>query len=385
MMYFEAPTITVSPTFLPRSQFHEKLGTYRFGVRYQSESFPIRIADLEEIPFSPNKAVLIKTNAMVVSEDSHTVDVSYVASPMEGVWPDSFSIRLFKRMIRDQEGGSHPLISLVTLGATNLRGEPLDTSVVQHVGGRLIEGEPSSHRLSFLTNVGDDHLDQAVLLFGGRSSMFASFEESKDEVPSLVGRLIGTSDGIATFELDQPEEGWGAWGVNKLPYSLHLGEENPADGGFIISEHVEVHLPRIALPLLFSFEEWARQLEKQADLPRGSLEGDADGDGMDSLIEYALGSDILDREDASRLTPTVAMKEGQRHLDLEFNSRTNTIGLQAEVQHSIDGKKWQTVSADFEVMDRTEVKPDVEHLRVCSKEPLQEGAPVGIFRIAVAR
>ena len=86
--------MTVSPTFLPRSQFHQELGTYRFSVRYQSESTPIRIGDLEEIPFRPITGVRVKRGAMAVSEDGHTANVSYIASLKEDVWPDSFRVKL---------------------------------------------------------------------------------------------------------------------------------------------------------------------------------------------------------------------------------------------------------------------------------------------------
>ncbi len=386
-VYFAVPPekMGVKATFLPRSQFHNGLRSYRFGVRYQSEGAPIREADLELAHFRRIEGVSVTLEIMETIDDGRTVQASYVASLTADEWPDSFKIDLFGGAIRDLEGGSHDSKALVTLGAPSIPGEEVEPSAVQLVGGQLIEGDPDSHRLSFLTNSYISQVDQAVLLFGGRSSMFAAFEESTAPFPSLVGRLVGVADGIATFELDRPEGGWGAWGVNRLPYSLHLGEGNPADGGFLVSGHVTVHSPMNPLPLLFSFEEWVRRLEIQSELPEGSLEGDADGDGVDGLVEYALGSDLQDKGDTASIKPSMISKGDARQIELTFQVRTHTLGLTAEIQRSSDGEHWRSADEAFELVERREVKPGIERLRLCSKEPVPAGTGLGMFRVVIVK
>jgi hypothetical protein len=375
----------VTVTFLPRSQFHVGLRSYHLGARHQSEEDAIRTDDLEVDHFRRTEGVSVRIETTAISDDDRTVHVSSVVSPTENEWPDSFRISLVNSAILDIEDASHGSTSLVPIGTTSIPEGELDPSLVQLVGGQLIEGDPETHRLSFLTNSDVLQFDQAILLFCGRSSMFAAFEESEDPFPSLVGRLMGVVDGIATFELNRPAQGWGDWGVNRLPYSLHLGEGNPADDGFLVSGHVTVHSLGNPLPLLFSFEEWVRRMEEQAELPRGSLEGDAEGDGVDSVLEYTLGSDLTDNKDTDRIKPKVVLKEGKCHLQLEFPVRINSIALKAEIQHSVDNVVWKSADEDFEMVAREETKPGVIQLRVCSKKPLTDEEPVGFFRIAVAR
>jgi hypothetical protein len=382
LVTFELPLETVTTTFLPKSQFSPTLDTYRFAIRYHSEQAPINVADLELLNhlWVTNEGAAVTVHEIIPSNDGHTADVDYVLSPINEDWPNSVSILKRAGAIRDLNGGSHLAGFLTSLSQSS----SANVHEVSLVGGRLIEDDPLTHRLSFFSS-DTSQLDQSVLSFGGRSGMFASFEESEEIFPSLVGRLLEIASGIATFELDRPDPDWGAWEANRLPYSFHLAEGEGANGGLITSGHVTVHSELHPLPLLFSFEEWVRRLEEQADLPEGSLEGDADGDGMDSVVDYALGSDLQDKNNTSKPTTAVVEKDGQRHLELEFPVRSNSIGLKPEVQHSTDGVDWQTADEDFEVVDRNQVQPEVLRLRIQCNEPLAARAPVGFYRIAIAR
>lgn len=370
---------TVTADFEPLARFEPAFQSYVFRVRYRGRAAPLRPEDIDRPHITIDQpGVAVHTDSARWSDDGREIAVTYRLELEERAsWPERFTLELPPEAIRDVENGSHDEQVLAILGEGDR--ESLGARLI---GGFLIEGDPAFHELSFLVNPfvwTKPRLPEATLLFGGTSQLLPRFDEAP-EVSLLEGDFVTLRDfdnyAVITYRLERPESGWDAWAVRRLPFTLQM-----LDAEILVSGEVVLESDGDALPLLFRFEEWVRQLEAQAELEPGSLAGDSDQDGVDDLTEFALGSDLQKKGDTASLNPRLIDKDGVRHLELIFPLRSNAFGLKAELQHSTDGKQWRAAEASFELIERREVAPGVDELRLCSKEPV--AGPVGFYRVVI--
>ena len=451
---------TVSANMVPLSRMALGLEAFRFRVLYESAEAPLRESDLQgnhlSISADPNaqpdtifylsrgesaEEWYPTVTSVLAYDNGRQLAVDYRWDRPESGWPAVSRLQLFAGSLRDENGGSLGSQDLGTVGRTDLVDPDID---LQLIGGRLIEGDPEMHRLSFLahyngngqsvwsnSNVSpfagasvwlglnpgpmpvfaEDMPEPAVGTEVGvfRNLIYDSQVSYDDYFKSLVDLSNPTPEELAGFEslqaldaaqnlgvlksaktvfhvdIPRPPEGWETWDVGRVPYLLQVPGLEGVPSSFVASGYLNLADCAETLPLLFSFEEWARQLEERAELPEVSLRDDVDGDGQDGLTEFALGSDLLDGAEVAAIRPEVIKKDGRSHLQLEFNLRREAFGLTAELQFSANADEWRSVDDDFEVVERVPQANGVTKLRLVSKEAIVADAHCGFFRIAVAR
>ena len=449
---------SIDAAFLPLTALSPALEAYRFRVVYQSADSRLHAEDIEGNHLvimpdpdarpdefytfrEPAEEWLPVVTSVSRSENGGRLEVNYRWDQPASGWPPVARFMLLAGGIRDAEGGSVRYRDLATVGRSDLAAADVDIALI---GGSVIEGDPLSHRLSFLVPYlgnaysvasGDPSgpFSGATVWFGMNPGIMPMFEEGNAPPVLGVGSGIFRNlrydsqvsydaffESVTDFESLTPEQlaelerlqalekaenitvlrspktvvhidvprppgGWDTWETQRVPYLFQAPGLDGVPSSIMTSGYIDLVGTSRTLPLLSSFADWVRRLEEAAELPGGSLEGDADGDGQDSLTEFALGSDPQNGTDFAVIEPAIIERDGQDHLQIEFTLRSDSIGLTAELQHSLDGKQWRAVEEAFELAQRTPVDDARVNIRLVSKEPMPERAACSLFRIAVAR
>lgn len=422
----------VTPVFVSLGSLDPALESYRFGVNYQTSEAGLNLEDFEQahltltpentgppnlftrergVRFTQEWLPLVpETISKRSLPDGRGVAVDYrIDKPADG-WPFALRIKTLRAGIRDLNGRGLGEREVAVVGRNDLM--PMNA---QLIGGEQIVGDPDTHRLSLLVQVsprwkplwldagffGPDFgtFEGTIPVMGWDREMLPHLEDDEAHPPPVAGRFVsvrqsGYQDaspkfdftGIKTIvnvEIDRPDGGWDQWDRSRVPYVIQAPGLTLVPSSVIASGFLSLSNAPDALPLLFSFEEWVKQLEERADLPEGSLKHDADGDGQDGLTEFALGSDLLDPQEIAAIEPERVIEEGQPYTMLKFNVRTNALGLTAELQRSDDGQDWRSADDDFRVMERTPIGEGVVRLCLLSKAPITGSKQ--FFRIVVAQ
>ncbi|MEM7385220.1 MAG: hypothetical protein AAF514_09775, partial [Verrucomicrobiota bacterium] len=446
----------VSAGLLPLTRFSPALEAFRFRVLYRSEA--ALVADgisegnhlmitsdrnAEDVPPYSWREPESEWRPVVTSvselENGRCLEVDYRWDKPDEGWPLVAKMMLLAGGVRDEAGGSVVFRELGTVGRTDLFGSDVDSALI---GGSVIEGDPETHRMSFLVPyLGNNQsitgglsergpFANATVWLGLHSGLMPVFDEDRerpvlgrenglfrnlrydsqvsydsfyeslkdvdvwtDEHWAELARLNALQEAenitvlrspktVVHIDVPRPEGGWDSWGSAAVPYSFQAPGLEGLASSTIASGLIHLGGRPRSLPLLSNFEDWVRNLEKEAALPEGSLNGDADGDGQDSLAEFALGSDPGDRADLASIVTRALAKEGENHLQLEFTLRSNSFGLSAELQQSLDGRDWHSIEEAFDLVKRTPVGEGLVKVVLVSKEPM---GVCGFFRIGVAR
>ena len=425
----------LSTGFIPLGPLDSSLESYRFRIIYQSAASPLNQSDFDRNhlivtpekleapsllkPSSIETAYLRSGNDVVQSivrkqvlDDLKTALAYYRVDKPDDDWPQIFRIQILNGGVRDSEGRTISNQEVAVVGRNDLKA--VDAELIS---GQLIEGDPDSHLLSFLVQVRPEWyvLWPANPLLG---SNFRTFEDAypnpmldwdSEILPALEGGemappALGSFDSlrpagyrtpspsfnftndkvVMNLRINRPDDGWDAWDLGRVPYVVHAPRLKNVPSSVIASGFVAL-ADSTKAALLFSFEDWVRRLEERAELPDGSLAGDAGRDGQDGLTELVIGSDLQDAQDTGTIKPSTLKKNGERYACLRFPIRTNNLGVTAELQHSTDGQQWRSVDDEFEVVDRAPKQDGTAEIHLIAKEPLAGNANLGLFRIAAVR
>ncbi len=396
--------------FIPLSIYHPELLSYHFRVVYQSKlGNPINLEDFDAQHLTVSQrsvdaqgseeiqgfAVAPEVQSLRSSSDGSLVEVDYSLTRPEAGWPAYIELDLIAFGIRDVDGNSVSRGRRLASLGPSFDNQQLSA---QLLAGQTVSSDAESLRISLILQAGEDFfpsdVERASLWFGWHPETLPGIEANGFS-PVTGARLLSHHhiDGrwnasVATFEIDRPESGWDRWEAASIPFvfqgfapaSYHDSLSNP----ILLTGFVDLIGSTRILPLLSSFEDWVKQLEKEAELPQGSLRGDLDGDKQSGLLEYTLGGDPTDSTKQGRLETDVVAIEGQRYVSLTLSVRTTVIGVTVEVQQSVDGKTWRPAFSEFELVERNAISEEVEQWVLRSKQPLAGGQPGQLFRVVVA-
>ncbi len=148
---------------------------------------------------------------------------------------------------------------------------------------------------------------------------------------------------VTNLNSDDPEQSGSASGLPFRDDISHISEfwSGRAWTWCVLDAHVNDFVIRTAPEVdLEGFAAWRNEHFGAPDTPEGAAESDPDGDGVDNLLEYALGGNPL--EPSREPLPVVAVEEDR--LTLSFNRPPERSDIGYIVEASPDLSEWTGIA-----------------------------------------
>lgn len=122
-------------------------------------------------------------------------------------------------------------------------------------------------------------------------------------------------------------------------------------------------------------DEWIKAHQFEPNDPTVA-QGDPDGDGLASLMEYAVGTDPHDGSDSKQgIVSSVTSSGGAQFQSMAFKRRRLAPGLQYIPETSADGRIWNSDPAHIQQLSVTPLDDQFDWVVVQDAMPVSPGAP----------
>ncbi len=265
----------------------------------------------------------------------------------------------------------------------------LDDIAVRLMTEAVTEEDQPSHgiQVSYYRDGGVDfETFQRLTVRVGRHHSALNYGGSAPCQPELeeLGYGATPDELIATYRVKRPSDGWFQFGEEAVVEVIY--QKPTPDGAEPIKRTIGAILFDFSLDLAHlekDFLDWTDGLEEALALEENEQPdptADSDGDGIEDITEYFLGSDPFSGAEKHPVDLRLVALQGAWYVTLTVTRRVDAIGMAAAIEGSRNGRQWEMADDHFEVLEAAETAPNFQKITLRSVAPIDEMG-LKLFRI----